>query len=179
MEEIKGEKSKNSRRILDSDDDSDDGELKNKIKQEPEYATSNKSVINKEPSTKKSDVKTSNITFSDLVKMQKGDLLFVQFPDHLPGSSPDNRVMKHDGMFSNVKAAEERMDLNEFDESLTQIFRVSLCVYVYVCVVYVVQAEISSLIQYDVINTDFILNTSRCMQSKSHIIIIIIPMNDF
>merc|ERR1719216_616990 len=25
--------------------------------------------------------------------------------------------MKHDGMLSNVKAAEERMDLNEFDES--------------------------------------------------------------
>lgn len=117
-EEVKGEKSKNSRRILDSDDDSDDGDSKNKIKQEQEYATSNKSVIAKNPPPKKSEVgNTSDITFSDLVKMQKGDLLFVQLPDHLPGNLPVNQAVKQDNIFSSTKVAEERMEVNEINEN--------------------------------------------------------------
>ena len=116
-EEVKGEKSKNSRRILDSDDESDDSDSKNKIKQEQEYATSNKSVISKNPPTKKSEIgKTSNMTFSDLVKMQKGDLLFVQLPDHLPGNLPVTQAVNQDNIFSSTNVAEERMDVNESNE---------------------------------------------------------------
>merc|ERR1719412_1761983 len=112
--EAKGEKSKNSRRILDSDDDSDEGGMSNKIKQEPEYANSNKSVITKHSSTKKSEEgMTRNITFSDLVKMQKGDLLFVQLPDQLPGNLPVNQAVKQDNIFSSTNIAEEEIDANE------------------------------------------------------------------
>merc|ERR1711997_1236984 len=76
--EIKGEKSKNSRRILDSDDDSDGNvEIKSKIKGDPDDAYSEKSVITNHLPTKKSEKgKASKLTFPDLVRMQKGDLLF-------------------------------------------------------------------------------------------------------
>ena len=60
-------------RILDSDDDEDEEEKKEVKKP---------SVI---ASDSKSDVLKTQLTFPDLVKAQKGDLFFIQLPDHLPG----------------------------------------------------------------------------------------------
>jgi len=74
-------KKKNNRRILDSDDDDDDdvtakaNDVKTNIKEE-------KVVPKKKGGSSSSDYQ---LTFTDLVKGQKGDLFFVQLPDHLPG----------------------------------------------------------------------------------------------
>ena len=63
-------------RILDSDDD-DDEEVK---------VAKKSSVIETSADTKSQDtVFKSQLTFPDLVKAQKGDLFFIQLPDHLPG----------------------------------------------------------------------------------------------
>merc|ERR1719414_1434632 len=101
-EETKGEKSKKSRRILDSDDDSDnDNMLGNQMNPGSESISSQKSVISKNPPAKASDKgKASKLSFKDLVQMQKGDLLFVQLPDHLPGNVPvSNQAVKEEGTF--------------------------------------------------------------------------------
>ena len=65
-------KGKKGNRILDSDDDEDEA-----TKVKPEPSTSKKSVIS-----------GPKLTFPDLVKAQKGDLFFLQLPDHLPGEIP-------------------------------------------------------------------------------------------
>ena len=114
-EEFKGEKSKNSRRILDSDDDSDDDKKQGvQMNQSSESISSQKTVIGKAPPTKPSEKgKASKITFKDLVQMQKGDLLFVQLPDHLPGNVPVfNQAVKREGIFSGNEA-EESMDTSD------------------------------------------------------------------
>ena len=119
--EIKGEKSKNSRRILDSDDDSDGNvEIKSKIKGDPDDAYSDKSVINNHPPTKKSEKgKVSKLTFPDLVRMQKGDLLFVQLPDHLPGNAPVfNQAVKTPAPLS-VDKHEDSIGLDESSDTMT------------------------------------------------------------
>lgn len=73
-EEIKNVKKK-SKRILDSDDDEDEEDAKKEVKKPSVIADS------------KSDVPKGQLTFPDLVKAQKGDLFFIQLPDHLPGPS--------------------------------------------------------------------------------------------
>ena len=126
-EESKGEKSKNSRRILDSDDDSDnDSKQGNKLIQGPESISSQKSVIGKAPPTKPSDKgKASKITFKDLVQMQKGDLLFVQLPDHLPGNVPKpNQAVKEENPYPGINA-DESMDIDD-SSSLTSSLKCSL-----------------------------------------------------
>ena len=107
-EETKGEKSKKSRRILDSDDDSDnDNMLGNQINPGSESISSQKSVISKNPTKASDKGKASKITFKDLVQMQKGDLLFVQLPDHLPGNMPvSNQAVKEEGIFSGIDNGE-------------------------------------------------------------------------
>ena len=117
-EEIKGEKSKNRRRILDSDDDSDGREESiNTIKNDPDSASADASVIAKKHPSKKSDkAKDSKLTFSDLVKMQKGDLLFVQLPDHLPGSIP-YKAVKQEDLFSGIKNYGDSIERDSHEEN--------------------------------------------------------------
>jgi len=112
-EEIKGEKSKNSRRILDSDDDSDnENKAGSQMNQELKSISSQKSVIGKTLPTKPSEkAKNSKITFKDLVHMQKGDLLFVQLPDHLPGNVPiSNQAVKEESSYAGPDP-DESMDI--------------------------------------------------------------------
>ena len=74
-------------RILDSDDDDD--EIGDEVKTQPQQPSS--TVINPPAASvadSKKDALKSQLTFPDLVKAQKGDLFFIQLPDHLPGRVP-------------------------------------------------------------------------------------------
>ena len=72
-------------RILDSDDDDD--EIGDEVKTQQQQPSS--TVINPPAaSDSKKDALKSQLTFPDLVKAQKGDLFFIQLPDHLPGRVP-------------------------------------------------------------------------------------------
>ena len=86
-------KVKKSNVILDSDDDEDDKnvDVKNgeKVDDKKNSEEASKTVI-KCPKKQSPDELASKpeLTFSDLVRGQNGDLLFIQLPDHLPGIVP-------------------------------------------------------------------------------------------
>lgn len=87
-------KVKKSNVILDSDDDEDDkndDDVKNGVKDDDKKDSeeASKTVIKcpKKQSPAESAAKPE-LTFSDLVRGQNGDLLFIQLPDHLPGIVP-------------------------------------------------------------------------------------------
>ena len=70
---------------MDSDDDDD--EIGDEVKTQQQKPSS--TVINPPAaSDSKKDALKSQLTFPDLVKAQKGDLFFIQLPDHLPGRVP-------------------------------------------------------------------------------------------
>ena len=72
---------KRHNRIKDSDDEDEEGV--DPLAPKGEHGAVKapvKSVIAK--------AETDELTFSDLVRRQKGDLLFIQLPDHLPGAPP-------------------------------------------------------------------------------------------
>lgn len=70
-------------RILDSDEEDEKAEddLKTASKLKTVSALEAKSVI-----SSKKEEPLAELTFPDLVRKQNGDLLFLQLPDHLPGS---------------------------------------------------------------------------------------------
>ena len=81
-------KIKKSNVILDSDDDDDDvaevkkPEVNNGVEAEKgKKEPGSKSVIKNAKKDEKPE-----LTFSDLIRGQNGDLLFIQLPDHLPGT---------------------------------------------------------------------------------------------
>ena len=71
--------------ILDSDDDDDEvkkPEVNNGVEAEKgKKEPGSKSVIENAIKVEKPE-----LTFSDLIRGQNGDLLFIQLPDHLPGT---------------------------------------------------------------------------------------------
>ncbi|TRY64009.1 hypothetical protein TCAL_00786 [Tigriopus californicus] len=82
-DEIQARPGPRKNRILDSDEDDEDIEdgSKTTSKLKPVSALEAKSVI-----VSKKDEPLADLTFPDLVRKQNGDLLFIQLPDHLPGS---------------------------------------------------------------------------------------------
>ena len=76
---------KKSNVILDSDDDDDDDDIdKINLGKKDTASKPSKSVI-KSLKRESSSAPKSELQFSDLVRSQNGDLLFIQLPDHLPG----------------------------------------------------------------------------------------------
>ena len=77
---IKATKKPRANRILDSDDDEDNPpDPAGKIKAEKEKSAT------KVKNSGKSVAEDVDLTFQDLVRQQRGDLIFIQLPDHLPG----------------------------------------------------------------------------------------------
>jgi hypothetical protein len=74
---MKGGKMKKLYLIMDSNNEDDNvGKLANVKKEGKHFA-------------KKKELGEATTSFSDLIQGQSGDLLFIQLPDHLPGTLPD------------------------------------------------------------------------------------------
>jgi hypothetical protein len=74
---MKGGKMKKSNLILDTDDEDDNVGKAANVKMEGKRFA------------KKKEFGEATTSFSDLIQGQSGDLLFIQLPDHLPGTVPD------------------------------------------------------------------------------------------
>lgn len=102
VEEDEIKPTRKSKMLLDSDDDSDDGGQTNKeaataskvkFKVEaggPEGAEDKKESVMSTNNLKKAKEPRKDLTFVDLVKAQRGDFMFIQLPDHLPGPAAKN-----------------------------------------------------------------------------------------
>ena len=77
---IKATKKPRANRILDSDDDENDPPDPASTVEAPKE----KSTV-KAKTSGKSTAEDVDLTFQDLVRQQRGDLIFIQLPDHLPG----------------------------------------------------------------------------------------------
>lgn len=73
---------KRANRILDSDDDEDDPPVPASHSATVE---AQKEISMKAKTSGKSAAEDVDLTFQDLVRQQRGDLIFIQLPDHLPG----------------------------------------------------------------------------------------------
>ena len=104
---IKTTKKKPANRILDSDDDDDVIPPSPASPSSTLEAEKEKSV--KPKTSGKSATEDVDLTFQDLVRQQRGDLIFIQLPDHLPGIAMP--VKKEPGTDDDDKANDEGSSL--------------------------------------------------------------------